>query len=140
MAAKILIVDSESVERYLKTFLQEQGYRVEIDSTPRVLERIREESFDLLIVALELRSREAEECVDFDGISWKETGLEIIKRLRNGEFSGNKGTKSNVPVIALTTLYEGCPELACVCYSKPFSLRQIFETIKMIIPPAGGRS
>lgn len=40
--------------------------------------------------------------VQFDGVPWDRAGLEFLRRLRRGDFSGPGGTPADVPVIILS--------------------------------------
>jgi CheY-like chemotaxis protein len=111
---KILLFedDFESM-RYLKEHIEEElGWRVELTAEGSLLERLGHERFDLIVVDLMIHptrldadGREVQN-VRFEDISWLRTGLEFLRRLRQGEFSQEMGlgTPPDVPVIILSAV------------------------------------
>jgi CheY-like chemotaxis protein len=109
---KVLLFE-ENLEsmRDVKEYLQEEfDWEVTITAETSILDRLRTERFDLVCVdlmILEKSLNEAGEEVDnlvFDTVPWLQTGVEFLHRLRRGEFIGEHGTPSNVPVLVISAV------------------------------------
>jgi CheY-like chemotaxis protein len=129
----------------LKEHLEEMlDWDVELTADAGLLERLKNERFDLIIVDLMIR-RESQRPgekpvtnVHFEGVNWRKTGSEFVKRLRTGEFSGPQGTAPDVPVILLSavasysaeeTLGES-PALVHQYAEKPFRLEDLVSIVR----------
>jgi CheY-like chemotaxis protein len=102
--------DFESM-RDLKEHLQETfGWHVELTADARLLERLSDERFDLIVVDTMIRPKSPDahgkevQNVHFEGVHWLRTGFEFLRRLRRGEFSKEPGvgTSPDVPVLILS--------------------------------------
>ena len=134
--------DFESM-RDLKEYIEEEfGWQVELTAEKSLLERLRHERFDLIAVDLMIHpvSLDADgqevENVHFEDVSWLRTGLEFLRRLREGEFSSeaDQGTPPDVPVIIFSAVADYSVEDAMqenfnvqVYVEKPFRLEEMIE-------------
>lgn len=140
--------DFESM-RDLKEYLEETfGWYVELTADARLLQRLSDERFDLIVVdtmirrkSLDVHGKEVQN-VHFDGVHWLKTGLEFLRRLRKGEFSKEPGmgTSPDVPVLILSAVgnrseveelgkevpYDGYIE-------KPFRLHELVEHMRRLL-------
>ena len=124
------------------------GLEVEMTAEQGMLERLPREKFDLLLVDLMIRptiiDQNGQEVnnIQFEGVNWRKTGLEFIKRLRNGDFSSSpdQGTSPSVPVIIVSAVANdsisnddkktiGVNDFI----EKPFRLADVIEVIKKTI-------
>jgi CheY-like chemotaxis protein len=125
------------LKRYLEN---DMGFQIELTANQNILQRLGEESFDLICVDLMIHptSFDAEgnevKNVHFDEVNWQKTGLAFLQRLRSGEFSGadGRGTSPEVPVIVLSAVagYSVEDELGQNIQvnsyvEKPFALQEI---------------
>jgi CheY-like chemotaxis protein len=144
---KVLIIEEElEIMRDLQEHLiEELGLEVEMTAEKGILKRLSEVKFDLLLVDLMIQptsydqdDREVNN-IQFEGINWRKTGLEFIRRLRNGDFStsAGQGTSPNAPVIILSAVANdsvsdddkktiGVKDFV----EKPFRLADVVEVIK----------
>jgi len=147
---RILLFEEDFESMYdLKEHLEEDiGWDVELTADRSLLERLRHERFDLIVVDLMIRptSLDAEgrevQNVHFDGVNWHKTGLEFLRRLRKGEFSQKPdlGTPPDVPAIILSAVagYSVTDELGeDVRFNgyleKPFRLDELIEKIRELL-------
>jgi CheY-like chemotaxis protein len=147
---KILLFeeDFESM-RDLKEHLEEEmGWDVELTAEVGLLERLSRERFDLIVVdlmihptSLDAHGNEVQN-VYFDGVPWLRTGLEFLRRLRDGEFSKEDGlgTSPDVPVIILSAVASysvigalGEDVRLNGYLEKPFRLKEIVEKIEELL-------
>ena len=135
--------------RDLKEYLEEDlGYAVTLTAEASLTERLRQERFDLILVDIMIRSKspdaEGQEVVNihYDDIPWIKTGLEFLRRLREGEFSGNAttGTSPDVPVIVLSAVASDSitAELknhrqAQIYMKKPYQFTEILSNINSLL-------
>jgi CheY-like chemotaxis protein len=110
---KILLLDDDyesmhSLQTYLK---EEKGWSVELSAEKNLLERLCREQFDLLIVDLMIRPKSVNadnqevQNIHYDNVKWDRTGIEFIRRFRQGEYTQNsKGTSPTVPIIVLSAV------------------------------------
>ncbi len=86
--------DYESMQDVKEYIEEEIHWEVVLSAQTDVLERLRHEHFDVVVVDLMIHptSFDAEgrqvENVHFVGVPWVKTGLEFLRRLRKGEFAG----------------------------------------------------
>jgi CheY-like chemotaxis protein len=139
--------DFESM-RDVKEHLEETlRWHVELTAEKAILERLSRERFDLIVVDVMIRPKsldaEGEEVhnVHFDGVNWRGTGIEFLRRLRSGEYSGaGPGTSPDVPVLVLTAagdhseLEELAKEVQFYGYiEKPFRLQELVKRIHTLL-------
>jgi CheY-like chemotaxis protein len=132
----------------LKTYLEEKDYEVEVSAAKKILLMLKGTRFDLIIIdsMIRLQSQnpqgETEENVYYDDVNWIYTGLEFLKRLRQGEYSlhSNKSTSPDVPVILLSAIDEKAIEthqdvckLANAHIEKPFRLSEFKIALEKLI-------
>ena len=141
---RVLVLDDdwESMQ-YLRDHLQETlGWHVELTAEACVLERLSKERFDLLVVDIMIHSSGTNdrggsvENISFGRANWKRAGIDFLKRLRAGEFSGesNTGTSPDVPVLVLSAVadfhikdeLENDPSIVGYM-EKPFRLQELVE-------------
>ncbi len=110
---KLLLLDDdyESMEGLHSYMTEEMGLDVEFSADAKLLERLDQEKFDLLIVDVMIHPRspnaqnEEIENIYYDGIRWDQTGLEFIRRFRMGEYTPTgQGTSVAVPIIVLSAI------------------------------------
>lgn len=143
---RILVFDDdfESMRDFKEYIEEEPEWDVELTANRSLLERLSHERFDLIIVDLMIRpaslDADGEEVqnVHFDGVNWQRTGLEFLRRLREGEFSEEVGlgTSPDVPAIILSAVasYSVTDELGENVrlngyLEKPFRLEELVEKI-----------
>jgi CheY-like chemotaxis protein len=129
----------------LKEHLEEMlGWEVELTANVELLKRLKNERFDLIIVDLMIRresqhpGEEPTTNVHFEGVNWRKTGSEFVRRLRAGEFSGPQGTAPDVPVVLLSAVasYSAeealgeSPTLVHHYAEKPFRLEDLVSTVR----------
>jgi CheY-like chemotaxis protein len=139
--------DFESM-RDVKEHLEETwGWYVELTAEKALLERLSCERFDLIILDAMIRPKsldaEGKEVynVHFDGVNWRSTGLEFLRRLRSGEYSEvGLGTSPDVPVLVLTAagdhseLEKLAREVQFDGYmEKPFRLQELVERMHTLL-------
>jgi CheY-like chemotaxis protein len=146
---RVLIFDDDFESmRGLKEHLEiDCGWAVELSAESRLLTRLADERFDLMILDLMIHSTsfDAEDQVvqnvHFSQVNWRETGLEFLRRLRAGAFSkpDGPGTPPDVPVIILSAVADESVKEAlisgpAVIYAeKPFRLEQIIGLIDKLV-------
>ena len=116
---KILLLDDdyESMQS-LKTYLEEElGWNVELSAERKLLDRLRREQFDLIVVDLMIRPLSMDpdkgeiQNINYDGVKWDRTGLEFLRRLRKGEYTQKgKGTSPGVPAIILSAVADSAAD------------------------------
>jgi CheY-like chemotaxis protein len=140
--------DYESMQD-LKEYIEEEiHWEVVLSAQTDVLERLRHEQFDVVVVDLMIHptSFDAEgrqvENVHFVGVPWVKTGLEFLRRLRKGEFAGEggAGTSPDVPVLILSAVagYSVTDELGKAIrvnayVEKPFRLADLVMRIRTLV-------
>lgn len=146
----LLFDDDFDSMKYLKAYLEDEfNWRVELTAEKGLLERLGRERFELILVdmmiypkSLDSRGYEVQN-VHFEGVNWRKTGLEFLRRLRKGEFStgDGSGTPSDVPVIVLSAVADYIVEEALGedtslskvnIVEKPFGLDEIIRQIRSI--------
>jgi CheY-like chemotaxis protein len=119
----------------------ELGWAVELSAQSSLLERLARERFDLIVADLMIHSASSDRDgevvrnVHFEGVNWRETGLEFLERLRAGEYSSSspESTSPDVAVIVLSavadeSLIQDIQNGISQWYTeKPFRLEQILE-------------
>jgi len=110
---KILLLDDDYESMHnLQIYLEEElGWEVEFSAEKNLLERLRQEKFDLLIVDLMIRPQSLNangqevQNIHYENVKWDRTGLEFIRRFREGEYAQNgKGTSPSAPIIVLSAV------------------------------------
>ena len=140
--------DYESMQD-LKEYIEEElAWKVELSAQTDILERLKDERFDIVVVDLMIHptSFDAEgrqvENVHFVGVPWVKTGLEFLRRLRKGEFvgEGGAGTSPDVPVLILSAVagYSVTDELGKAIrvngyVEKPFRLHDLVMRIRTLV-------
>lgn len=110
---KILLLDDDYESMHnLQIYLEEElDWEVVFSAEKTMLERLGREKFDLLIVDLMIRpkglgaSGQEVQNIHYENVKWDRTGLEFIRRFRQGEYAqNNKGTSPHAPVIVLSAV------------------------------------
>ena len=104
--------DFESMASTKEYLERERGWSVELSAERTILDRLKRERFDLILVDIMIRPASLDaaggevENVHFDGVPWQMTGIEFLKRLRRGDFGGatGQGTRADVPVIIVSAI------------------------------------
>jgi CheY-like chemotaxis protein len=116
---KILLLDDDYESMHsLKSHLEEEfGWDVELSAERRLLERLRKERFDLVVVDSMIRplgmgtDNQEIQNIHYDGVKWDRTGLEFLRRLRKGEYARKgEGTPSDVPAIVLSAVADSAAD------------------------------
>ena len=140
----LIFEDSFESMVYLKKYLEDKfGWSVVVTAAESLLDSLKTERFDLVIVDIMIRSTSGNGVsnVHFDGVHWKRTGIEFVMQLRRGMFSKtpDKGTQPSVPIIALTAvgdedIIEHLKEYENVDYAeKPFRLDELIDKIRKVV-------
>jgi CheY-like chemotaxis protein len=112
---KILMLDDdfESMQNLQMYIKRELNLDAELSAEKSLLERLDREKFDLLIVDLMIHPRSPNannqevENIHYDDVKWDRTGLEFIRRFRQGEYTGSgQGTSVDVPIIVMSAVGE----------------------------------
>jgi CheY-like chemotaxis protein len=146
---RILLLDDDYESMHdLKTYLEEElGWEVEFSAEKNLLQRLGRERFDLLLVDLMIRPKilgdDGQEIqnIHYDNVKWNRTGLEFIRRFREGEYSQEgKGTSRNVPLIALSAVADSTAEgeWGKIIQNehhveKPFRLLELIELMRKLV-------
>lgn len=133
---RILILDDpRSLHQSLAPRLRGCGHDVLVTARESILKRLAQEQFDLIITEVAIKPDQGKN-VRFYGVDWWKTGLEFIRRLRAGKFTGRGGTDPNVPVIFCSSVVgypvrdEALNVLGAKAYiEKPFYLETAIVTI-----------
>ncbi len=139
--------DFESMSDVKEHLEETLVWHVELTAEKTLLERLSHERFDLVVVdsMIQPKSLDAEgkevHNVHFDGVNWRSTGLEFLRHLRSGKFSGaGLGTSPDVPVIVLTAagdhseLEKLGKEVQFDGYlEKPFRLQELVERMRSLL-------
>jgi CheY-like chemotaxis protein len=140
--------DYESMQDVKEYIEEEIRWEVVLSAQTDILERLRHEHFDVVVVDLMIHptSFDAEgrqvENVHFVGVPWVKTGLEFLRRLRKGEFAGEAGagTSPEVPVLILSAVagYSVTDELGkairvSAYVEKPFRLADLVMRIRTLV-------
>jgi CheY-like chemotaxis protein len=143
---KVLLFEDNYESMYdVKEYLEEEhGWDVTLSAKQDVLDHLRTERFDLVCVdvmilerSLDEKDREVENVV-FDNIPWLQTGAEFLHRLRRGEFTGEHGTPSNVPVLVISAVAGSSFEPLSQEWiqghvEKPFRLEELVEQMCAVL-------
>jgi len=134
----LLFDDDDFAIRSLQEYLTKQvGWHVDLAADAGLLERLAHERYDLLLVDSMIHTQgelngQPVRNVEFPGVVWRKTGLEFLRRLRRGEYSGPDGTPPDVPVIILSAIMgpsienELGPEVTVqAMFEKPFTLEEL---------------
>jgi CheY-like chemotaxis protein len=145
---RILLFEDEAESmQYLKEYLEEDfGWSVEMTAEVGVLDRLKKEKFDLIVVDLMIHPEmdtspgESIRNVHYDGVNYKGTGLEFIRHLRAGEYSSQEGTDKDVPVVVISAFSDSVPEFKddhplskISFFYKPFLLHELVAELKKLI-------
>jgi len=140
--------DYESMQDVKEYIEEEIHWEVVLSAQTDILERLRHEHFDVVVVDLMIHptSFDAEgrqvQNVHFVGVPWMKTGLEFLRRLRKGEFAGEAGagTSPDVPVLILSAVagYSVTDELGkairvSAYVEKPFRLADLVMRIRTLV-------
>lgn len=147
---RILMFDEDFETMFaLKEYLEEEcKWQVELTAGREILDRLGRERFDLLLVDCMIHPQSLDaggnivENVHFDGVNWRKTGLEFVRRLRRGDYSHEMGvgTSPDVPVITLSAVARDSAEgdfeepIPIQDYvEKPFRLEEILKRIRELL-------
>jgi CheY-like chemotaxis protein len=110
---KILMLDDDFESMHnLQAFVGKQlDMDVDLTAEKNLLQRLGQEKFDLLIVDLMIQPRsfngenQEVENIHYDDVNWSRTGLEFIRRFRNGEYAQpGQGTPADTPIIVMSAI------------------------------------
>jgi hypothetical protein len=142
---KILLFDDEFDSLiFLKLHLESYfKWSVELTAEEVILERLKIERFDLVVVDSMIQPESENnhgrnvKNVHFEGVNWRGTGREFIRRLRLGEFSSSNGTPADVPIILLSAIADSVVTSAgndlltsLKVIEKPFRLEVLVQVIQ----------
>jgi CheY-like chemotaxis protein len=148
---RVLIFDDdfESMEALKEHIETESGWHVELSAERSLLEKLAQERFDLIVIDLMIHSTSFDahgnevQNVHFEGINWRGTGLEFLRRLRRGEFSqeADVGTQPDVTVMILSAIADETVgkeidrDFCIQAYvEKPFRLEEIVTLMRELLP------
>ena len=147
---RILIFDEDFESmRDLKEHLEEElSYEVVLSADAGLVHRLRTERFDLVLVDIMIHPKSPDSVgqevvnIHFDDVPWVKTGLEFLRLLRLGEFSGDgpSGTSPDVPVIVLSAVASDSiavesqnHRLAQIYMKKPYRFSEILNNINALL-------
>jgi len=149
LSKKILLLDDDYESMLdLKTYLQEElGWDVELSANKALLQRLSIEPIDLIILDLMIRpfsidgNNKEVENIHYDNVNWMRTGLEFLKRFRDGQYSWEGlGTPSTIPVLVLSAVANNAAdrdsgELLNNEYyvEKPFRLADLVKKMRTLL-------
>jgi CheY-like chemotaxis protein len=145
----LLFEDDFASMRDLKEFLEDElGWQVELSAAEDLLAQIGHERFDLLVVdamihptSLDAAGEEVHN-VHYEGVNWRRTGLEFVRRLQRGEYisQAGRGTPPDVPVLILSAVASYSveedlhQEITVQGYvEKPFRLGELIEQMRALV-------
>jgi CheY-like chemotaxis protein len=146
--AKVLVLDEDYRGMHdLKDVIEEElGWTVVLSAEQNILQQLRTERFDLLLVDMMIHEKgfdakdKVVENVSFPDVNWKRTGLEFLRRLRRGDYTGEDGagTPADVPVMVLSAVASYSvgqdPSLDIGDYvEKPFRLADIVYKVQQLL-------
>jgi CheY-like chemotaxis protein len=133
----------------LKEYLENtQRYLVELTAAHSIIERLRHVRFDLICVDLSIHPNgldEENEPVDnvhYPGVNWRVTGLEFLRRLRDGHVTlyAPTGTRADTPVIVISALartsmsHEPVLQQRDIQYiEKPFDVEEVVRLMESML-------
>ena len=122
-----------------KMFKKKYNWKFTISVDDSILNRFKTEKFHLLIVDIMIHSentRDKKKNISYEGITWKKTGTEFIRRFRNGEYTNNtkESTLDSIPIIILSSIIDSATyELRGIdniyFQGKPFTVEELETTI-----------
>ncbi len=147
---KILLLDDDYESMHnLQIYLEEElGWEVDLSAEKNLLERLKRKQFDLLIVDLMIRpkslnaSGQEVQNIHYENVKWDRTGLEFIRRFRQGEYTQNgKGTSPSAPIIVLSAVADSAAdeEWGKIIQhenhvEKPFRLSELIDLMHKLLP------
>ena len=120
MNKKIVVADDQSdILRIMQSVLTKQGYEVATDSTGILLDEIKNENPDLIIIDINLGERD---------------GGDICRKLKEQEFS------KHIPIILISAIMD-LPEISQICgaddyLAKPFRLSELVNKVQQNLQAA----
>jgi CheY-like chemotaxis protein len=150
-AIKVLIIEDDKNTVRALMALKEQIEKnflcsVLISANISLLNLLKEEHYDLLIVDLMIHSSGKDEKgqeyknIYFEGVNWKKTGIEFVRQIRQGAFWGESGigTPPTVPIIVLSAITDVGADsftgLEDINYcDKPFRFDDLINRIEKVI-------
>jgi len=96
--------DMDCIQEIISLLREKGEYDLKRAAHWEVIGELREIPFDLVIIDLNIHHSSTDESgkevtnITYEGISWKRTGVEFLKRIRNGEYE-DFGFSKEVPVI-----------------------------------------
>lgn len=147
----LMIEDDYRSMQYLKSYLEtDMGWEVLLTAEKELLEKLSTTRYDLILLDLMIRPQSPDSSgnmkinIQYEGINWKQTGLEFLRRFRSGEYSQkDKGTPPDVPLIILSAVAESSvnnhPEAGFhneKYIEKPFRLKDLIEQIHKLVSGA----
>jgi CheY-like chemotaxis protein len=144
----LMIEDDYQSMQYLRSYLESNmGWEVVLIAEKELLEKLSTNRYDLILLDLMIRPQSPDSSgkmkinIQYEGINWKQTGLEFLRRFRSGEYSQkDKGTPPDVPIIILSAVAESSvnenPEAGFhneKYVEKPFRLKDLIEQIHKLL-------
>jgi len=145
----LLFEDDFASMRDLKEFLEtELGWQVELGAAEGLLAQIGRERFDLVVVDAMIHPTSLDDAgqevrnVHYDGVNWRRTGFEFVRRLQRGAYSpeAGQGTPPDVPVLFLSAVANYSveedlhQEITVQGYvEKPFRLEDLVEQMRDLL-------
>ncbi|MFZ1771116.1 MAG: hypothetical protein WAU00_18050 [Caldilinea sp.] len=144
MGHRILLFDDDYLSMEpLKEAIEDYGYTVVLTAAQEILDQLTVERFDLISVDFmihpETPALEGEGVianVHYPGVSWQETGLEFLRRLRRGDYEGidGQGTARTTPAIILSATADPDETYdAQVIFEKPFDLDEVITALETLL-------
>lgn len=144
---KMLIIDDDYIwmEMLADILIENSNCTVGMGAQKDILNRLKQERFDLLIIDGMIppfsRDKENNEVqnIMFDGVPPAVTGLELIKRIRDGQFLSPNGTPKNVPIIHISAnpvFSEYLPNFQSenlLIFDKLMDFEEFFEAIDALL-------
>jgi CheY-like chemotaxis protein len=133
----------------LKEYLENtERYRVELTAAHSIMERLRLVRFDLICIDLSIHpngldgQNQPVDNVHYPGINWRVTGLEFLRRLRDGDVStyAPAGTRADTPVIIISALARSSvsnepilqqPDIQYI--EKPFDVEEVVRLMENML-------
>jgi CheY-like chemotaxis protein len=144
--AKILMFEDDPGTIEVLTLFSElvgkkRGWEITVSARESILQVLKQADFDLLVVDSMIRPGSRLGAggnivanVHFEGINYKETGIELIRRVRQGYFrEGQSGVSPTVPIILLSAISNiaeaSIKNLEIVYCEKPFTVENLINLI-----------
>lgn len=156
----LMFEDSETTMGSLRNYLRTRyHWNVDLTADQSILQRLREVRYDLILLDVMIHAHDPaaaaserlepgapqQQNVQFEGVSWRLTGLRFLESLRRGEYANDGGTPPDAPVIivsaALTSSVRSELEQDRNVYGvfeKPFVLSELVKAIQAALEAKRG--